>query len=898
MKIKDWKPGKPSITAIIALATLLLAHLGAYAAISLTTEHLDKTLYAVQKHYLDPGRIDPDKMLRGSLDNLQMSVPEIMVSYHGSGSLTLTVGHAQKKFQYGTMTNLAELQSTMHELFRFIAANYTGDMDVEDIEAELINGICDSLDPHSNFLSKKVYDEFKVGTTGKFGGIGIVISIRDGFLTVIAPIEGTPAYRAGVKAGERIIQINDESTINMSLTDAVNKLRGDPGTDVIVMLESEGRPSRKATLTRAIIKVESVKHALLMEGNKRIGYIGVKSFQTNTYKDVKNALAALNGKGTKMDGLILDMRNNPGGLLSSAVKISDLFLKGGTIVSTVGRGEIVMDSDMANISGTEPDYPIIALINEGSASASEIVAGALQTNGRAVVVGMESFGKGSVQTIIETGDDTALKITIARYLPAGKVSIQLEGVVPDIDLLPVVIDKDQINLFRDTTFSEADLEEHLGKSENGKKSNGPVFVLRYLQPKAEEEDIDEISRREYSKKPVLDDDFAVEISKKLLAFAGRGARKAMLEASKGTIAEAEKQENVKIDKALSKLGVDWQKIPADGKPKIRLASAIYMGGKRVGKAKAGEKMELQLMATNIGKGNYSQLMAIGQSKNSPFLADREFPFGALKPGQTKKWTVPIELPQSLATQDLVMNVEFEEGNDNAPKKTEVVIPTKGLPKPVFAVEYEIPSKYMGKAFKPNQSIPFEVTLTNMGKGISSEDTTAALSDECDDRIFIEKGRFKFGKIKPGEKKTEKFRFHMLSGYNSSKCQMNFLVADLKLGTGFSKKIDLNASAGILKPATGTKLIPPKITINEYPLMTKKKRLKISGTIEDDDKIFDYYAFVGEDKVAYKTNPGDLTKIVFDFDVELKEGANRIMIVARDSEKIAKSEGIVIYRTKN
>ncbi|HQC51005.1 MAG TPA: S41 family peptidase, partial [bacterium] len=492
---------RTTLAIAIFLSATLLHSIAAFSDFTaIDPKLIERTADAVDAHYLDIERADPKKMLLRSLSHLQKAVPEIMMEEKGSDAIVLKVGLAQKRFPIKKIMSMRDLKSTMNEIAQFLSANYKGEISSEDMESTLINGLLAPLDPHSNFLTKKTYDEFMIGTRGKFGGLGIVITVKDGQLTVIAPIEDTPAYRAGIRAGDRITQIEDESTINMSLTDAVNKLRGNVGSKVAIVVERDGKPAHKITLTRAVINIDSVKSGLLEKDGKRIGYLGIKNFQSNTTKDVKAALAKMHDKNAELDGLILDMRNNPGGLLSAATEIANIFLKEGVIVSTVGKDGEVLEKEEARGNGNKPDYPIAVLLNEGSASASEIVGGALQARGRATVMGNYSFGKGSVQTLFETGNGTALKLTIATYKPAGTESIQLEGVVPDIRLIPVVIDKEQINLFPDKFFTEEDFKEHLGNSKTSlEKNRKPDYVIRYLKAKEDEKILEEKSRKEYSK---------------------------------------------------------------------------------------------------------------------------------------------------------------------------------------------------------------------------------------------------------------------------------------------------------------------------------------------------------------------------------------------------------------
>ncbi|MFA5812329.1 MAG: S41 family peptidase, partial [bacterium] len=572
------------ILAIAALASLIFFADGALGkSPPAEGKLLDRALTAISRHYVEPSRINPKAMLDGALDQMQRRIPEILVTDRESGQLAVTVGLASKRVKASPMSSLTDLSRTMHEVLAFVVPHYSGDTDTppEDIEYAAIDGMLEALDPHSNFMPPKVYNEFRVGTTGKFGGLGIVISIKDGMLTVIAPIEGTPASRAGIKAGDRIMQIDEESTINMSLTDAVNKLRGDVGTKVTIVVERPGGPARKISLERAVINIDSVQHSLLAGEDKRIGYIKIKSFQDNTDDDVRTALKDLHKDGAALDGLILDMRNNPGGLLNIASDVVDEFLRKGIIVSTVGPREQVVDQSVAHAGGTEPDYPIVVLINEGSASASEIVAGALAANDRAITMGQRSFGKGSVQTLFDLGDDAALKLTIAQYEPAGTVNIQLVGITPDIELLPKTVDPAAMNIVENETTREQDLEKHLDNSlpaESGLKTlPNSTFKVSFLQPKEDEKKSEERSLKEYSKAPDLTGDFAVELARTLIAKAGMPVRKEMLSGAGPVIKEAEAAQQALIDGALKAQGIDWASIPASGAPKLSLAYHVFKG---------------------------------------------------------------------------------------------------------------------------------------------------------------------------------------------------------------------------------------------------------------------------------------------------------------------------------
>ncbi|HEU5361484.1 MAG TPA: S41 family peptidase [Candidatus Deferrimicrobiaceae bacterium] len=311
-----------------------------------------------------------------------------------------------------------------------VQTSYVEEPNMDQIVEGAIKGMLQTLDPHSSYLTPEMLKQVEVETKGVFGGLGIEIGIKDGTLTVIAPIEDTPAFRAGLKAGDKIVKIENESTKDMNVMDAVKRLRGEPGTKVTIRIMREGfTESRPFTITRDIIKIKSVKAKDLGEG---IGYIKLLQFQQDSDNELEKAIQQQKkGKGG-LRGLVLDLRNNPGGLLDQAVKVADKFIESGLIVYTDGRIEAQKFKYSAHQDGTHGGFPIVVLVNAGSASASEIVAGALQDHGRAVVLGTQTFGKGSVQTILPLEDGSALRLTTARYFTPNGRSIQAKGIEPDI----------------------------------------------------------------------------------------------------------------------------------------------------------------------------------------------------------------------------------------------------------------------------------------------------------------------------------------------------------------------------------------------------------------------------------------------------------------------------------
>jgi carboxyl-terminal processing protease len=342
---------------------------------------------------------------------------------------------------------------TFSEVLSIVRKNYVEEVKQKDLVYGAIKGMLSSLDPHSSFMTPEQYKEMQVETKGEFGGIGIQIGIKDGMLTVIAPIEDTPAYKAGIKAGDKIIKINNDFTKDMSLQDAVSKMRGTPSTAVKVTILREGwKETRDFSIVREIIRIKSVKSKLIEDG---IGYIKLIQFQEQTSNDLSNALENLTKQN--INALVLDLRNNPGGLLNSAVDVSSQFLPSSKLVVFIKdrKGEKI--EYRSNKSDGNSVIPMVVLVNQGSASASEIVAGALKDWNRAVIMGTQTFGKGSVQSVVPLADGSALRLTTAKYYTPKGISIQATGITPDIMVKPEIKDGEKVR----PAIREKYLERHL-----------------------------------------------------------------------------------------------------------------------------------------------------------------------------------------------------------------------------------------------------------------------------------------------------------------------------------------------------------------------------------------------------------------------------------------------------
>ena len=775
-----------------------------------TLKVFNKALNYVQQNYVDPSRMRPRQMLISALKNVERTVAEVLVEeIKEKDQLKVRVGTKEKIFTIGQVDAPWELSPKLKQIMRFIQSHLRPDTDVKEVEYAAINGMLETLDPHSLLLKPEIYKEMRLSTRGEFGGLGIVISMVRGVLTVINPMKDTPAHRAGIKSCDQILKIEQESTVNMTLTQAVNRLRGTPGSKVIVTLNraSWSRPVRK-TLVRAVIKVPSVDSRML---DKKVGYIRLRSFQGNSSDDIREALTRLRGKG--MRALVLDLRGNPGGLLDQAVRISDIFIESGTLLTTVSHAGKGREEKRARREATEPRYPMAVLVSSGSASASEIVAGALKNLDRAVVIGNRTFGKGSVQVLYDNDDGSALKLTIAQYLTPGDVSIQSVGITPDIQTSPMLLNKDFIRLMNaDYSRREKDLDKHLTHSNAGKERR-PTETVLYL---AEQLQADEAEAEDPSKEPEAEPSGEVETDEDLCLYPDRTCkpkeedkftrdfqirlaqdlvghaqawRRSQLLSSAGSLLERHRAEqHKKVADKLKGFGVDWsrQSPGTSGKPKLKVAVKTTPAD---GKASACRPMRLKVTVTNEGDGPASQLQAISRSTNAIFK-NHEFVFGKVEPGQSRSWEVPIKVRDAATRVDDV-RFEFKEQNGDVPERFALPMSVQGVQRPVFSYAYQLIDDVNGGnrdgLAQRGEQVRLFVRVRNSGKGASLR-TITTLKNLSGEGIFLRKGRFELGRLMPGESKAASFTLDVQRSFAMDSFKLELTVYDDGLREYTSEKL--------------------------------------------------------------------------------------------------------------
>jgi carboxyl-terminal processing protease len=765
----------------------------------------------VKDEYVDPRRVKPKEMFIAALEAVEKSTADVMVDGTvESGTVKVNVNGKMKDFDISGIDTLWKMTANLKEMFDFIAKNMRPVEEAKEIEYAAINGMLQTLDPHTVLLKPEFNREMKLSTKGEFGGLGFVIQMKEGMLTVVKVLPKTPASRAGIKKDDQVQKIGEESTVNLDLNDAVSKLRGPVDTKVTIAVFRKGwEKPQVMSVTRALITIESVQSKLLAQN---VGYVRLKNFQGNTTRDLEAALNDMTEVAKKsgaqgLKGLVLDMRGNPGGLLEQAVQVSDTFLSSGTIVATVGLSDRLREEKRAHPDESDDAFPMVVLVNAGSASASEIVAGALKNLNRAVIIGRQSFGKGSVQVLNDI-EDSALKITIAKYLTPGDVSIQEIGITPDIELQPTRISKERIDIFAPRrVMGEADLEHHFGNPSNAeavKKRDDVVMrekpseSLRYLKdekppkpevkkPVAKKGDKDVLTDAETPPEELDDqmdaeaqdeikEDFEVTFAREFLLAAPKLRRDEMMKAGRSFVQEKRKGEDKRISEALTGLGVDWSAAPLAKNLKGLTATLKPATDKKI---VAGETVPLDLTVENKGTETVSRLRGWIEVENY-VLDRREFVFGLVKPGEKKTWGITAKVPKDFASRRDAITVKLQDDAGNTAEAQAGELNFVELPKPQFAFTWSVNDTCEAcngdGLIQKGESVTLFVDVTNVGSG-KAPDAFSSIRNASGEEIFIEKGRFKLGELSPGETKSARFQLQVKPGFVLPEFGVKFAVID-------------------------------------------------------------------------------------------------------------------------
>lgn len=867
----------------------------------------------IRNNYVDPTRIDPRRMLVAALEEVQRGVPELLAepSRRDTGQIVgvrVTVDKIAQDFKLDKVDDLYEMTWKLRDIFDLVSRNLPPDVSRADIEYAAVNGLLSTLDPHSVLLAPEMYADTKVGTAGRFGGLGIIISNRNGDLTIVTVLRDTPAWDAGVKKGDRVVQIGDESTVNMNLNDAVNRLRGEVDTNVTITIARDGwKEPRPFTIKRKEIKIESVASTDLGKG---IGYVRIKNFQSSTADDLEAHLRKLEEAGSARKGLVLDLRDDPGGLLDQAIRVSDAFVSSGTIVTTVAEGARTRDEKKATQAGTRAELPLVVLVNNGSASASEIVTGALKNNDRAVVLGDQTFGKGSVQVLYELQDElgreAALKLTIAQYLTPGDVSIQSVGVVPDIMTYPVTIAADEMDLLvtEKDLRGEKDLDNHL-ESQRA-KAGKPSDIVKFWEPPATEDKPD----AEYGD---IEEDWLMKTARGMLLAAGSATRSATLQKAKGFLQMLEETEERKIRQELDKFGIDWTPGGGDGSKLV----AELRTEPADGVVKAGEELKVIGRVTNKGSSPVAQVHAVTASENG-LLDNRELVFGRLGPGESREWTIPLSVGKSAATRRDPLSMEIWAGEVRAAKTVATEVEVRGLPRPQFAYSWRIDDSKEGNGdgqVQRGETFDLLVSVKNVGDGDAFK-TRAYLKSATGKGVSLKSGKQEHPKLARGEVARNEFRLRAKNAATDP-IELELSVVDLTLREYVSDTLRIPVGDQPAAPGGKAQLasldmpplpeapwtVPARIVVPDADksLLMRKESLPLSGVavFEPSDEPRRYvYVFRNDKKVFFKSSPAradERVELAFDTAIPLEKGPNTITIFARSGTRSPSQKTLRVHR---
>jgi carboxyl-terminal processing protease len=784
----------------------------------------------VKERYVDPSRIDPKKMLYQALDSVQFNIPEVLVAPNpDKNEVAVTVNDKTETFQTDDVDSPWRLAAKLKKIFRFVQSNMNQGADLAQVEYAAVNGMLSTLDPHSTLLDPEAAREMDLTTSGKFGGLGIVIRMIDKKLTVIRPMKDTPAWRAGIKAGDHIVKINTEPTENLTSNEAVDRMRGEPKTAVTLWVERKGTTGLlRFDLQRDVIRLESVVSKLL---DKNVGYIRIKQFSSTTAAETAQAMDDLASRGAK--AWVLDLRWNPGGLLEQAVETTDLFVDSGTIVTTVSGKK--REPHRAERGPGDPNAPLAVLVNNGSASASEIVAGALKNLDRGVIIGTRTFGKGSVQELYDNEDGSKLKITVAEYLTPGDRSIQNLGIVPDIALERMYVpDKDDapddiIRLLPPThSYGEKDLDRAI-VSAYARDTDRPSYELPFLFVKpvvatkpvdagadgagpaagADDEPVDEDEIKE---------DFEIDFGRDVVATASNdNTRSAEIKDVKRLVAQKRVEQDKALADALTKLAIDWSAPPANQNAAAKLeVSVTSQPGDSV---HAGDLVTLTGTVKNTGTVPAWRVQARLHA-DDPYFDDYELVFGKLAPGETKTFTQRVQLPKDAVDRVDQLTVDVKEAK-NAPAMVQpLTLKIAASPRPTFAFGYDLIDDGNGDGLvQKGEKYRLHVTFKNAGAGTAAE-TTALLRNDSGDGLELGKSRFELGELKPGDAKDAEFSFQVGDDIKGPNVVVELAVYDAVLGTQETEKLTfpLHDAAPAVTAAQG--------------MVEAKKKLDVRGGADD------------------------------------------------------------------
>jgi len=855
---------------------------------------LAEVIMHLQLDYVHPEKLEPKKLLQGALTELGRMVPEVWVvpefEENGHGAmLQVRLEKETTVLNVDKLNGLYDLHITLQKLMKHLLQK-NSQLTQLKLEQLFARGILNQLDAYSVLLSNDIYQEFSINIGGQFAGIGLVVGIRDGQLTVISPMDGSPAAQAGMKPLDRIVEVDDEKTEHLTLNEILLRLRGEVGAPITLGVLRKGHANAlKFELLREEIKVESVETFDLKSGNQTVRYVRIKNFQIDTSQELKNKLGDL----VDISGLLLDLRNNPGGLLQEAVRVSDLFLAGKQrIVSTKGASvSTIHDAKQLFASVSFQDIPLVVLINRGSASASEIVAAALKQNKRAIVIGEQSFGKGTVQTLWDLKDGSGLKLTIGEYLTPSGLSIHNIGVMPELSLIPVNVPSAK-NLQGADDQQQSVIQERFSllteKTKENSNADSERLELRYLSGKSKVyDDFELITESEIIEK--LNADIFVETAKRvLIQWNPEDINSGLLQISR----EVALQESHKITKALAEHGIDWSLNPFLKTPAAENLSLTWFAEEI-----SVDQVQLKVKLRNTGELAGQRLLVVTKSGNV-LLDGLEFPLGLLGPDSTAEQTLKVKYFAGMMEETEPLELELFDQNLKKLKSVRLKLhfSPKRIPSFRLAMKIydngELGSQGNGDGkVQSGEIIALAFKLANKGKKTVPELLLKIRGTEGSFRI--NRGKLMLKNLEPDHEQKDYFIFQTLKDTRTLG-KISLEMVDTKSGAPkivnrWNLQDTLPEQMMVTPNFSGLKWqdLNGNLVLGETALQS----LILSGKVSNAADVRDVFVHLNDEKVFYSANLNHLEdspdqqpdneEFRFSTLLELVPGKNQISVFSRN-----------------
>lgn len=921
----------PAATAPIQAAAASSLDFGAYRLAKLT--YLQNVLYQVGESYVEPQRIDAERMFDSALREVELRVPACRFQREPGGEvLHVEVGDHTEVLEIPPLTDTHHLAEALTQVALVLEEHLDpadvphpqeADRPFVDVEYAMTNGVLATLDPHTMLLPPDAARMMEEENEGEFGGLGINVSARqDGRLVIERVTPGTPARRQGLRQTDVILRIDGVSTLNMPMDSAVELLRGPVGSTVSLELKRAGEEQVvHLVVTRENIPFHPVRGELVDGG---IAWITVPSFHVKVADQVEQQLMRLTREAPRgeLEGVILDLRDNPGGYLNQAVRIADLFLDKGVITATVERDPTRRTQNEAQAAGTQPLYPLVVLVNANSASASEIVSGALRNHGRAVVVGERTFGKGSVQNLKDLDSDPPikLKLTVAQYLTPGDRSIQGVGIPADVELVPTHVYESGEGLVasrfaRDRVLREADLDHAL--HHDSSRYEEPAYSLRYLDDERVRQAV--LARGD---EPGIEEDLPARFARDLLLSSTSWRRGEILASAGPVVSRYTLDGGDQIEAALTSLGLDWSAGPVVDAAPLQVSMSVGEGEALI----AGRHNPVTLTVTNPGDRPVHRLVVVAESDN-PFLDQREFFVGRLPPGETRTATQVVELPLGYPAEAAPLALSFRTGDGTEVARDERLVRTVAADPAALSWSLSLADAGDGDGVvDEDEAFELRWTVTNTGAGPTGP-LQLSVINHAGASVDIEQGTLYPGALRladgtsceeestrcqrsllPGESAEGLLRGHVNRRVGRGPLPLELNVKD-PLGYdwatvwrgGFhdlaSVRERLTLEVGEPYPTLGERQ-PPKVVVSRStPLTTDQELVTLSGSVADISALQHVQVFVGEDKVFYAAAPGkaQVATLPWTADVRLEPGLNTLYVIATDASGLTSSRAFSVLR---